>query len=105
MKKEIFLIGFFAMLFLWSVSLIGTGEGGQLFIQKCGQCHSEEGEAPVFAPAKYASQQWKRFFSRNLHGRKKDISELINKKEIEKIKNYLMQHAADSPKPEAAGLK
>ncbi|MFO7735354.1 MAG: cytochrome c [bacterium] len=105
MRKNILLTIFLVILFLWSVSLTGSGEGGRLFIQKCGQCHTEEGKAPVFAPAKYASRQWHRFFSRNLHGRKKDISDLITEKELEKIKNYLIQHAADSPKPEAAGLK
>lgn len=91
-------------LFLQSVSY--TADGESLFNLKCGKCHkSDKGEAPAFAPVKYASSQWERFFSKNKHERKKDISAEISPEEIELVKQYLIKHAADSDRPIAAGLK
>ena len=80
--------------------------GGQdIFISQCGACHRAGGEAPVFAPTKYASRQWGRFFDRNTHKRKKDISRDITASKLKLVKNYLMNHAADSDQPVAIGLR
>ena len=88
------------------LSVTGVHAGGQdLFISKCGTCHRVGGEAPVFAPTKYASRQWGRFFERNTHKRKKDISRDIAPSELERVKKYLMDHAADSDQPVAIGLR
>lgn len=76
-----------------------------VFFSKCGQCHKTGGSAPVFAPTKYATSQWERFFARDQHKRKKDISQMIGAKDMEIIKKYLVDHAADSTQPEASGLK
>ncbi len=80
-------------------------DGETLFMTKCGSCHKAGGEVKTFAPVKYASSQWKRFFKRNKHKRKKDIGDLFTAGELELIKEYLMDHAADSDRPIAAGLK
>jgi mono/diheme cytochrome c family protein len=91
-------------LFLYPPSY--TADGETFFNLRCGLCHkSKGGEAPAFAPVKYASSQWERFFSKNKHQRKKDISAEVSPEEIELIKQYLMKHAADSDRPIAAGLK
>lgn len=92
-------LGFFASL------SAGDAQAKNLFISKCGQCHKTGGSAPIFAPTKYAAKQWERFFSRNKHQRKKDISEKVTQKELDIIEKYLINHAADSSQPEAAGLK
>lgn len=92
-------------LFVGAVYLSAAGNGKALFVSKCGQCHKSGGSAPVFAPTKYASKQWDRFFKRNKHKRKKDISSIVKESEAELIKQYLIDHAADSSQPEAAGLK
>ena len=76
-----------------------------MFISKCGQCHKSGGEAEAFAATKYASKQWERFFKRNKHARKKDISGQVTKEELALISEYLMRHAADSDRPEAVGLR
>ncbi|MDM8548847.1 cytochrome c [Desulfobacterales bacterium HSG2] len=80
-------------------------DGETLFKMKCGKCHTKGGGAPIFAPVKYASSQWKRFFQREKHKRKKDISSDVSEKEIALIKEYLIDHAADSDRPIAAGLR
>ncbi len=82
-----------------------AAEGKKLFIGKCGNCHKAKGEAPAFAATKYASMQWERFFERNKHKRKKDITALVTAEEIKDIRKYLVDHAADSDQPEAVGLK
>jgi mono/diheme cytochrome c family protein len=96
-----------AAVLIWGaqLSLSQADDGKNLFIDKCGKCHRSGGEAPVFAPSKFASGQWERFFKREKHKRKKDISSQFSAEEIESIKKYLMLHAADSDKPEAVGLK
>ena len=80
--------------------------GGQdIFTSQCGACHRAGGEAPLFAPTKYASRQWERFFDRNTHKRKKDISSDITPTELKIVKEYLMAHAADSDQTVAIGLR
>ena len=54
---------------------------------------------------KYASAQWERYFTRNKHARKKDISADFTASELESVKDYLIRHAADSDQPEAIGLR
>ena len=78
-----------------------------VFIQKCGSCHKSGGEVEAFAPTKYASTQWERFFQRDKHKRKnkKDISADFNELELNAVKVYLVDHAADSDQPEAVGLR
>ena len=106
MKFKIIFMLLISMLFMSFLNLSAGGDSGKsLFISKCGQCHKSGGIAPVFAPTKYASRQWERFFSRNKHKRKKDISGMINQSQLDKIQDYLIDHAADSSQPEAAGLK
>jgi len=82
-----------------------AGSGEDIFNSKCGSCHGSGGEAPSFSPVKYASSQWERFFKRDKHARKKDISGIVSASDIESISKYLMSHAADSDLPIAAGLK
>lgn len=96
--------------FLVIIALLSFGihpnyaiDGKSLFIQKCGACHGNGVKA--FAPTKYASSQWERFFKRNKHKRKKDISSNFTQSELSMIKEYLIKHAADSDQPEAVGLR
>lgn len=82
-----------------------SADGESLFVSKCGKCHHADGDAPSIAPVKYASVQWKRFFERDKHKRKKDISSEITAQELALIEQYLIDHAADSDRPVAAGIK
>lgn len=104
MKKVILGILAPLLLLIWHPGLY-SADGEKLFNMKCGKCHTQGGSAPVFAPVKYASSQWERFFARNKHKRKKDISDIVSDQEVEMIKEYLVDHAADSDRPIAAGLR
>jgi len=106
MKRTLHIInvGCLSLMLLWIPDVIAS-DGRSIYFNKCGSCHQEGGDVKAFAPSKYASTQWRRFFRRNKHKRKKDISELFTKDELEKVKTYLIRHAADSDQPEAVGLK
>ena len=82
-----------------------AGDGEALFQSKCGKCHKSGGEGPEVSPAKYAASQWQRFFEKNKHGKKKDISGEVPAADQEAVKQYLMSHAADSDAPVADGIR
>jgi hypothetical protein len=95
----------FAGFFLFISPSHASHPGSNRFESKCLNCHQEKGEAQAIGPTKYASVQWIKFFEREKHNRKKDISALVLPEDIEMIREYLVLHAADSDRPEAAGLK
>jgi len=100
--------GFLLLLFIITIaySRQNNVEGKFIFESKCLQCHKNGGEANIIAPSINASRQWNRFFKKNKHNRRyKDISSLFSSVELDNVKSYLIEHAADSPKPQAFGLK
>ncbi len=106
MKKLLIFVLFLAVTWLLlPITNSHAADGKQMFMTKCGQCHKSGGEGPVFAATKYAGKQWDRFFMREKHKRKKDISSQFTQAEFDLIKKYLMDHAADSDQPEAVGLR
>ena len=106
MQKVLGVLAVLLFIFLFNYLPVSySAEGEEVFNAKCGACHGIAGEAPSFSPVKYASTQWKRFFERNKHARKKDISNQISTTDILIIKDYLITHAADSDLPIAAGLR
>lgn len=105
MRNVKLLLVFLALVLVINILPCHAGKGKNLFVQRCGQCHKQGGEAPTFAATKYAGAQWERFFERNKHKRKKDISSLISAEEQQKVKKYLVNHAVDSDQPEAVGLR
>lgn len=84
---------------------LGAADGKAVFTTKCLQCHSGSGKGGKVQPGKYAVRQWQRFFQENRHARKLDISSRFTPAELEAAQEYLSEHAADSEKPEAAGLR
>ena len=105
MRISFFIILIFAILFMYLIPHTWGVNGREIYFSKCGACHKNDGQASSFAPTKYASTQWKRFFKRNKHKRKKNIDSIFTKEEITLVQDYLVKHAADSDQPEAVGLK
>ena len=106
MRKLICVLALLLLICLFNEVPVSYSAGGEdVFMTKCGACHGISGEAPSFSPVKYASTQWKRFFERDKHARKKDISNEISASDMLIIKDYLITHAADSDLPIAAGLR
>jgi hypothetical protein len=103
--KTVSLIGLI-FVFLFSSISLQSFDKKSLFISKCCSCHNVSGEANTISPSMNAVKQWKRFFMKNKHKRKyKDISALISEEESGAILSYLIEHAADSQKPQAFGLR
>jgi TRAP-type C4-dicarboxylate transport system substrate-binding protein len=79
-------------------------DSGTLFIKKCGSCHHNNNKIRSFTPSRYTTAQWRRFFDKNKHKRKKDISHLITVDERIAIRMYLMSHSKDSAEPDVIGF-
>ena len=104
--KKLLVVCFIAVFVVGgNIWLCSASNGKEVFVKKCGNCHKKGGDAPIFAPTKYASSQWNRFFKRNKHKRKKDIGSIFSGEELTAVKEYLANHAADSDQPEAVGLR
>jgi hypothetical protein len=79
-------------------------KGKFLFRSKCKECHWPEEEGGDVTPITYTQAQWKGFFERNKHKRKKDVwTEVFTPEELLHIKTYLINHASDSEQPETCG--
>lgn len=79
-------------------------KGKFLFRSKCKECHWPEEEGGDVTPITYTQAQWKSFFERNKHKRKKDVwTEVFTPEELLHIKTYLINHASDSEQPETCG--
>ena len=79
-------------------------QGKFLFRSKCKECHWPEEEGGDVTPMTYTQSQWKSFFERNKHKRKKDVwTEMFTPAELVDIKTYLINHASDSEQPETCG--
>jgi mono/diheme cytochrome c family protein len=86
--------------------LIGfANDNVEIFNQKCNQCHGPSKDAEEIYPGYFARVQWEIFFKNNRHKRKKDISDILSKEELDATMDYLIKHAADSDKPIAAGVR
>ena len=100
---------FLATLVLSTVTLAEEKKGSDkqgkfLFRSKCKECHWPEEEGGDVTPMTYTQSQWKGFFDRNKHKRKKDVwTEMFTPAELLDIKTYLINHASDSEQPETCG--
>ncbi|MDY6853333.1 MAG: cytochrome c [Thermodesulfobacteriota bacterium] len=106
MKKIVCIILIYlTFCFLTPLPFANAQKGEEVFLTKCGTCHGKGGKAPNLSPVKFASTQWKRFFEKNKHARRTDISDVVSVPEIIAVKVYLMEHAADSDLPIATGTR
>ena len=104
MRTRVGLIVAAAMAFVMTPGLYAA-DGKAVFGGKCLECHGVSGKGGKVLPGKYAVRQWQRFFSEDRHARKLDIRSRFTQDELDAVLEYLTEHAADSEKPEAAGLR
>jgi len=79
-------------------------QGKFLFRSKCKECHWPEEEGGDVTPMTFTQAQWKSFFDRYKHKRKKDVwHDVFTPEELLDIKTYLINHASDSEQPETCG--
>jgi len=70
-----------------------------LLEQRCAGCHQSIGEAAPINSAQFTTSQWEEFFNKNKHDQFKVLN-LLTKKELSEISNYLKTHAAGSDNPD-----
>lgn len=82
----------------------GADPGRELTKAKCKSCHAEGAAAGTMTPLSKTQRQWERFFEKEQHEKKAPGTwKQITPKELEQIRQYLIEHAADSPRPETCG--
>ena len=98
--------------FPWPMSDRLTDEAWQAFHDRAlrfdlvilDHTYGPEEEGGDVTPMTYTQSQWKGFFDRNKHKRKKDVwTEMFTPAELLDIKTYLINHASDSEQPETCG--
>lgn len=77
-----------------------AGGGESLFKAKCGACHVKGGEAPPVNPGEKAASVWEKYFKRGRH----PVDLKMAEGEVGVVVQYLMDHAADSDKPEMLAI-
>lgn len=81
-----------------------NGPGRQLTKAKCKSCHTEGAAGGTMTPLSKTQRQWERFFEKSQHEKKAPGAwKQIAPGELEQIRQYLLDHAADSPQPETCG--
>jgi mono/diheme cytochrome c family protein len=113
-------IRFAAFLFLSLTLSLGllhaAGEkatGKDLFKAHCRTCHGPKGPAKEVTPMTLIQEQWERFFKdkfASTHAAAMDparggkpVPETIPAEDLEKIKQFAIDHAADSEQPSTCG--
>lgn len=80
------------------------GAGRDLTKARCKGCHAEGAAAGTMTPLSKTQRQWERFFEKEQHEKKAPGTwKQITPRELEQIRQYLLDHAADSPHPETCG--
>jgi mono/diheme cytochrome c family protein len=79
----------------------------------CRTCHGPKGPAKELTPMTLIQEQWERFFKekyQDSHSAIKDpahgdkpVTEAVPKEDLEKIRKFLVDHAADSEQPSTCG--
>ena len=88
-------------------------KGNDLYKEFCKPCHAEGSENEEYTPMTLIQDQWERFFDEKYeathstvndpnHG-DKPVTEVITAEDLEKLKDWTIDHAADSEHPMTCG--
>lgn len=93
---------------VFAVSSVFGAESGNagrdLTRTKCKTCHVSQAQGGTMTPLSKTQKQWERFFEKQQHDKKSPGAwKQITPRELEQIRRYLIDHAADSPHPETCG--
>jgi cytochrome c5 len=88
-------------------------ESQRLFRENCRICHDNDSPNGVYTPMTLIQAQWERFFSRKYertHRKVIDetrggvpVTEAISPEDLEKIRTFTIDHAADTDQPMTCG--
>jgi len=89
---------------VWAFDGQGNPKKGKyLFKKTCKTCHSEGSAAGSLTPLSKTQAQWDRFFDRDGHSAKPEVLQQLPKQDLNDIRQFLYDHAADSPQPQTCG--
>ncbi len=88
-------------------------DGKNLYREHCKSCHDVDSEHGAYTPMDLIQDQWRRFFDRKYERTHKDVlddahggkpvTETITPEQLELIKNFAIEGAADSEHPMTCG--
>jgi cytochrome c553 len=102
MKKPIALFLCMLMLGASTITAAASGnpkKGKHLYKNSCKSCHNEG--SSKLTPMDKTQAQWSRFFEKNQH--EPEVLKGLSEKDLQDIRQYLINHAADSDQPETCG--
>jgi len=88
-------------------------DGQALYREYCKPCHKAHSKAGEYTPMTLIQSQWNRFFDKKYekthrdvideqHGKRK-VTDVISPEDLEKIRAFAVDHAADSENPMTCG--
>lgn len=88
-------------------------KGQDLYKEFCNPCHGEDAEAGEYNPMTLIMDQWERFFDDKFvkshegvldaNHDNQPVTEAISEEDLEKIRTWTIDHAADSEHPMTCG--
>ena len=88
-------------------------EGQRLFREHCRHCHDKGSPNGKYTPMTLIQAQWERFFDRKYERKHRKVidekfggvpvTEAISPEVLEKIRNFAVDHAADTDQPMTCG--
>ncbi len=88
-------------------------EGQRLFREHCRHCHDKGSPHGKYTPMTLIQSQWERFFDRKYERKHRKViddnfggvpvTEAISAEDLEKIRNFSIDHAADTDQPMTCG--
>lgn len=103
---------------LWSAaasadSAADIEEAQRLFREHCRHCHDDGSENGYYTPMTLIQSQWERFFDRKFERKHRKViddkfggvpvTEAISPEDLEKIRGFAIDHAADTDQPMTCG--
>ena len=105
-----------AMSATWSGTLAAESsveEAQRLFREHCRHCHDDGSEHGKYTPMTLIQAQWERFFDRKYERKHRKViddkfggvpvTEAISPEDLEKIREFAIDHAADTDQPMTCG--
>jgi cytochrome c5 len=100
----------------WSVAVAAESsveEAQRLFREHCRHCHDDGSENGKYTPMTLIQAQWERFFDRKYERKHRKViddkfggvpvTEAISPEDLEKIREFAIDHAADTDQPMTCG--
>jgi len=88
-------------------------KGVDLYKEYCKPCHEADSDNGEYTPMTMIQDQWERFFDKEFvdshsavvdpNHDNKPVTEVISEEDLEKIKAFAIDHAADSEQPMTCG--